>query len=216
MYNNQQIKFLSTLMNKRYLYHRCSIRLKGYDYSQPGLYFITIVTKNREHLFGEIKNGKMILNEAGKHTEKCWLEIPMHYPNTVLHAYIIMPNHIHGIIEIADSPVGANNHSPDYPSNNMGAYDYTPLRSPQSTPPSRFESPSRTIGSIIRGFKIGVTKWFREHFPDKYPKGTSIWQRNYWDHIIRDETEYNRIVRYIVNNPKNWKCDQLNAQYGGE
>jgi putative transposase len=82
------------------IHHRRSIRLKGYDYSQEGLYFITINTKDRECLFGEIVDGKMVLNDAGKIANKCWLEIPKHFPDTVLHDHIVMPNHVHGIIEL--------------------------------------------------------------------------------------------------------------------
>ncbi len=90
-------------------HHRRSIRLKGYDYSQPGAYFITICTKNRKCLFGNIINGKMILNDAGHIAQNCWLEIPNHYSNVILDEFVIMPNHIHGIIIIN---VGANNNSP--------------------------------------------------------------------------------------------------------
>jgi putative transposase len=92
------------------IHHRRTIRLKGYDYSQTGLYFITICTKNRGCLFGEIRNGKMVLNDAGDIANKCWYQITNHFPNTILHEHIIMPNHVHGIIEIT---VGANNHSPE-------------------------------------------------------------------------------------------------------
>lgn len=79
--------------------HRRSIRLKGYDYSQNGLYFITICCHAKACLFGEVINGKMILNNAGKLSDKCWMEIPIHFPNVVLHEYVIMPNHVHAIIE---------------------------------------------------------------------------------------------------------------------
>ena len=120
------------------IHNRRSIRLKEYDYSQKGLYFITICTHNHLCLFGKISNGKMILNDAGKIAKKCWLDIPEHYPNTRLHEYVIMPNHVHGIIEIIVS-VGANN--------------YSPLRN----------GTSKTIGAMVRGFKIGVTKWFRKN-----------------------------------------------------
>jgi hypothetical protein len=94
-------------------HHRRSIRLKGYDYSQAGLYFITMVTKNRACLFGKIENGAMILNDAGNIAHDCWLEIPNHFPNVILHEHIIMPNHIHGIIELKAQPVGAANFTPN-------------------------------------------------------------------------------------------------------
>ena len=89
--------------------NRRSIRLQGYDYSQPGLYYLTLSTRDRLCIFGEIRNNKMVLNDIGHHAEKCWLQIPTHFPNTVLHEYIIMPNHLHGIVEI----VGANHYLPE-------------------------------------------------------------------------------------------------------
>jgi len=154
-----------TSYNPEY-HHRRSIRLIGYDYSQAGLYFITICCHGRECWFGEIKNGVMILNDAGNIANECWSDIPTHFPNVVLHEFIIMPNHIHGVIELKE--------------------------------------PSKTIGSIVRGFKIGVTKWMRQN-----TNVFNVWQRNYWEHIIRNENEYNRIAQYILSNPQNWEHDQL-------
>lgn len=171
------------------IHNRQSIRLKGYDYSQPGLYYVTLCCSQRESLFGHIENGIAILNDAGIVAQECWQNIPEHFPNVKLHAYIIMPNHIHGIIEIvyqtksSPLPVGAN--------------DYSPLQ-------VTFKSPSKTIGSIIRGFKIGVTKWMRQN-----TNIHDVWQRNYYEIIIRDDESYQRITNYIFNNPANWKEDNL-------
>src|SRR5690606_30881644 len=103
------------------IHHRRSIRLKGYDYSQAGLYFITICCQNRAHLFGKIVDGEMICNDMGNIANQCWLDIPNHFPNMVLHEYVVMPNHIHGIVEIIGTDnVGAKNVSPD---NNVMAND---------------------------------------------------------------------------------------------
>jgi len=113
-------------------------RLRGYDYSQNGLYFITICVKNRECFFGEILNGEMCLSKTGAMAKKFWREIPSHFPDTKLDEFIIMPNHIHGIINI----VGNNN--------------YCSLQSWQT-------KWARSLSSIVRGFKIGVTKWCREN-----------------------------------------------------
>ena len=178
-------------------HHRRSIRLQGYDYSQPGIYFITLCTQNHECLFGEILNGEMRLNEFGKMTQQCWLEIPHHFPHVKLDEFVIMPDHIHGIIILNDI-VGAKNFSPQ-PSNNFSPQ---PMPTPQQniTP---FRSPSKTIGSIIRGFKIGVTKGFRQN-TDIYV----VWQRNYYEHIIRNKVELNRMRQYIIDNPKKWKTDE--------
>jgi len=200
-------------------HHRRSIRLHGYDYSQPGIYFITLCTYNRECLFGEILNGEMRLNEFGKIANQCWLEIPNHFPQTQLDEYIIMPDHIHGIIVLNDF-VGVQNVGAKIVgakivgTKNVGAKNFSPLPmpTPEPTPlpmPTReqnitpFRSPSKTIGSIIRGFKIGVTKWFRQN-TDIYV----VWQRNFYEHIIRNEDELNRIRQYIIDNPKKWKTDE--------
>ncbi|MGB4665153.1 MAG: transposase [Bacteroidales bacterium] len=148
-------------------YHRHSIRLPGYDYSQEGAYYITICTYNRKNLFGEIKNNEMILNEHGKIANEYWEAIPKHYPNTQLDEYVIMPNHVHGILIV-------------------GAYNYTPL---QRNEKNIFRSPSKTIGAIVRGYKIGVTKYFRKN-TDIF----NVWQRNYYEHIIRDTDDLSRIL----------------------
>jgi len=172
------------------LHHRQSIRLQGYDYSQAGAYFLTICMKNRQCLFGDVVDVEMRLNDAGGIAQQCWNEIPIHFPHVELDEFVIMPNHVHGIVVIADAAVGAKNFSP---------LQTTPQRTTQ-----RPCGTSKTIGSIVRGFKIGVTKWMHQstNFHD-------IWQRNYWEHIVRDETEMNRIRQYIHNNPAQWKSDRL-------
>lgn len=198
------------------IHHRKSIRKKGYDYAQKGLYFITINCYHRTCLFGEIHQGKMILNPAGKIALTCWLEIPQHFPNVVLHEYVIMPNHVHGIIEITSGAkslvatvdgdtvdgalVRANDYSPlqvPIPESTPECM-HTPVSIPGGAHPATFRSPSKTIGSMVRGFKIGVTKWMRQHTSIH-----SVWQRNYHEHIIRTNLDYYRISRYIRENPGN-------------
>ena len=195
--------------NNPKIHNRHSLRLKGYDYAQNGLYFITICCQDRVHWFGNVVNGEMKLNENGKIAQQCWLEIPEHFPDVTLHEFIIMPNHIHGIVEI----VGANKYSPQNIMENIspeiganvfpdktganvfpdktGANVYSPLR-----------SPSKTIGSVVRGFKIGVMKRIRSTSDVK-----TIWQRNYYEHIIQNEHSFDRISEYIINNPLNWGKD---------
>ncbi|MDD5093903.1 MAG: hypothetical protein PHV74_05925 [Dehalococcoidia bacterium] len=163
-------------------HHRRSTRLKDYDYSQAGVYFITICTQNRDCLFGEIVNGEMRLNDTGHFVQQCWFDIPLHFPHAELDAFTVMPNHVHGIIVITHS-VGANN--------------YSPLPLPHGT--------SKTIGSIVRGFKIGVTKWFRTN-TGIY----TVWQRNYFEHVIRDEPDLARIRQYVSDNPMRWADDEEN------
>ena len=159
------------------IHHRRSVRLKGYNYSRAGLYFITICTQNRLCLFGDIQNGEMTLNEGGKAAEACMLAIPDHYTHVRLHQSVVMPNHIHCIIEITPG---------------------APTTTSQS-----IRGTSKTVGSIVRGFKIGVTKWFREN-TDIH----TVWQRNYHDHIIRDEKSYDQISEYTLNNPLKWRDDR--------
>ncbi len=214
-----------------HIHHRKSIRLKGYDYAQAGLYFITICCQDRACLFGNVVNGKMVLNDKGFISNQCWLQIPNHFPNAVLHEYIIMPNHVHGIIEIKyDSVVGAENFPPywsndfppywsnDFPprnennmNNDIWSNDFPPHNKNtvnndnwenDYSPPQR--SPSKTIGSIVRGFKIGVTKWMRQN-TEIY----DVWQRNYYEHIIRNEQSYHNISEYIINNPAKWAEDKF-------
>ena len=172
------------------IHKRKSIRLKGYAYSSAGAYFVTVCNHNHLCLFGQIAEEKMLLNDAGKFANKCWLKIPEHFTHVSLDEFIIMPNHIHGIIIIEDVNVGANN--------------YSPLQINQ------FRSPFRTIGSIIRGFKIGVTKWFRAN-TNVY----NVWQRNYYEHIIRNKKELNKIREYIINNPLKWHLDRENPDRKG-
>ncbi len=129
---------------------RHSIRLKGYDYSRQGLYYITLCCQDHICLFGEIIDEKMILNDAGKIANDCWNQIPEHFPNTILHEYIVMPNHIHGIIEIMETH--------DKQDLRRGEKFFAPTIIANAPTINPFNSPSKTIGSIIRGYKIGVTK----------------------------------------------------------
>ena len=199
-------------------HHRHSIRLKGYDYSQAGMYFITICVKERLCLFGNVVNAEMVLNNAGKFADECWKNIPDHFPNAVLHEYIIMPNHIHGIIELSNiiAIVGVQNFEP------LQQQNFEPQQ--QNFEPQRSANEfqkiiPKSIGSIVRGFKIGVTKWFRENShgiqnPDLFKNAgcdlsRPIWQRNYYEHVIRNENSYQNIVKYIVNNPLKWNEDKF-------
>ncbi|MDD4456541.1 MAG: transposase [Syntrophotalea acetylenica] len=192
-------------------HHRRSIRLSGYDYSQYGAYFVTVCTRNKECLFGEIENGVMKLNDAGKITCQCWQDIPMHFPHVATDRFEIMPNHIHGILFINNARVGAKNWQIAGAENtnvgtknkNVGAKNFSPLQGQRPC------GTSRTIGSIIRGFKIGVTKWIRENTSIQ-----NVWQRNYYEHVIRTESEWNRIRQYIADNPARWDMDRENPNAG--
>jgi len=182
-------------MNKKETYipdihHRKSIRLPEYDYSQVGMYFVTICCQDMVCRFGSVVDGKMVLNECGEIAKECWEEIPSHFPEVRLHTFVIMPNHIHGIIEITEN-VGAKQFSPNKQTD--GAKIVSPLL-----------SPSKTIGSIARGYKIGVTKWVRQN-TNIY----KLWQRNFYEHVIRNENSYNKITEYILTNPLKWEFDRF-------
>ena len=172
------------------IHHRRSIRLKGYDYSQPGAYFVTICTHERECLFGEIVNNEMVLNNAGKMVEKWWYELNNKFPNIQLDAHIIMSDHFHGIIIItgADLCVCPNiNDDDNY--NSRGEHRGSPLY------------------KIVQWFKTMTTNdYIRNVKTNNWkPFNKKLWQRNYYEHIIRNEIELNKIRKYILNNPLNWK-----------
>lgn len=174
-------------------YSRASIRLKGYDYAADGFYFLTICTYQKRYLFGHIQNGNMILNDAGHTVLDCWKTIPDYFPNTRIHEFVVMPNHVHGIMEFFGDT--------DADVSGVRAKSFSPLRVGDISVP--FQSPSKTVGSVVRGFKTGVTKWFRQHQSNRFPIGTPVWQRNYYEHIICNEQAYRNIANYIINNPKN-------------
>lgn len=206
-------------MNEIRKYNRQSMRLKGYDYLQIGMYFITICTQNRLHLFGSVKNGKMILNNAGQIAKKYLLLIPDHFPHAKLDEYAIMPDHIHFIIEInvvVNNYLSGNknNHNQLEPEKKNNTESDKPLESNRNNNSTEEKwvnnyltqpGTSKTVGSIVRGFKIGVTKWFREETTIR-----TVWQRNYYDHIIHNENEYNRISNYIKLNPQKWQDHNIN------
>lgn len=225
------------------IHHRRSIRLKGYDYSQAGAYFITICTYNRNCIFGEIRDGQMHLNEIGRIVETEWLKTSEIRDNVELDAFVVMPNHLHGTIIITgkagtddaiganDSPnsvdmtVGADRRPPDDdiglhvggrapdrgiksnvgadrrpPDDDIGLHVGAHGRAPLRRQP-------KSIGSIIAGFKSTVTKQINTI---RNTPGAPVWQRNYYEHIIRNEEAFTRIQQYIIENPAQWQYDQEN------
>ena len=185
---------------------RRSIRLRGYDYAQAGAYFITVCTHNRAHLFGTITDGTMLANAAGNVAAECWLQIPFHFPNVELDVWVVMPNHIHGIVVITKPPTSdAAIKAASIAAANVAAFATTTVPAdPQLPHRPRPIGTAGTIGSIVRGFKIGVTKWQRQQ-----SNAPPTWQRNYWEHIVRDDSQMQRIQQYIINNPVQWDTDIL-------
>jgi putative transposase len=185
-----------------HLHHRRSIRLKGYDYTLPGAYFITLVTHQRQSLFGTILDGELELNPAGKMIAKWWDELSNKFPHVSLGTHVIMPNHFHGIIQINDDPVG-------------------------STCVSTLICVSESGEMVGRGGHIGpplptIIQWFKTMTTNDYIRAVKndgwasfdrkIWQRNYYEHIIRNQAELENIWLYITENPRRWSEDQENRE----
>jgi putative transposase len=178
--------------------YRRSIRLKGYDYSAAGGYYVTVVSFRRECLFGEVVEGEMRLNALGRIVQECWDEIPSHFPNAGVDAFVVMPNHVHGIIFIHDDGVGATH-------DGRGTIYRAPTQKIE-----KFGQP--TVGSlptIIRTFKAAVTRRAGREL-----NSGNIWQRNYYEHIIRGQPDYERNAGYILANPSNWNDDEENPIIG--
>ena len=165
-------------------------RLKNCDYGSSGYYFVTICVKNSECVFGNVDDNKMILSEIGKTAEKFWLEIPAHFPFVKLDEFIIMPNHIHGIIIIDNHRDVACNVSTR--TNNKIMSIISPKRGSLST--------------VIRSYKSNCTKTINK-IQNKF---NFQWQPRFYDHIIRDEKSLHNIRKYIMHNPLNWDTDEEN------
>ena len=180
------------------IHHRRSIRLKGYDYSQKGLYFVTICTQKRECLFGKIIDNVMILNIAGEMVNKIWLEIPQIFPKIKSHEYIIMPNHFHAIIEI----VGADSISAQH-ADSISAQHANSISAQHA---DHMVSLPRIIQTFKRYTTVEYIKLVKQNLLPPFEK--RIWQRNYYEHIIRDEKSFKIISEYIINNPLKWNKDK--------
>lgn len=172
-------------------HHRHSIRLKDYDYSSAGAYFVTICVHRGQCLFGQVDDNGMKLSPFGMIVINCWEDLPNHYPHVILDAFVVMPNHIHGVVVLEDNSVSGESTS----GREAKRAGYKPA-------PTKRHS----LSEIIRGFKTFSAKRINEI---KNTQGVPFWQRNYYEHIIRNERAYVAIRDYILNNPANWDKDQL-------
>ncbi|MEN8139366.1 MAG: transposase [Bacteroidota bacterium] len=195
-----------------------SARLEGYDYSQPGMYFITICTDKRKHYFGDIVDGKMQLSEIGVLADELWYSIKSHHKNIELHEFVVMPNHIHGILEIVDGGNGGDD-------DDNGGRDDARIVSTEtentvdndksncindarivSKQMKKISPKSGSLGRIIGSYKSVVSK-------QAHRLGYEFeWQSRFYDHIIHNKIDYNRISKYVINNPQNWKDDKFNGK----
>ena len=172
-------------------YHRRSIRLKDYDYSQSGAYFVTICTRNRECFFGDIEDGGMVLSDVGKIVQSVWKALPNRFPSIGLDTHVMMPNHIHGIITVGEQFIAPNLNT--MITNNKESFDKDVMNH------------APTLGEILRTFKAISTRVVRKDNLNEF-----AWQRNYYEHIIRNEQSLNRIRQYIAENPLRWAHDKEN------
>ena len=175
-------------------HRRRSVRLNGYDYAQPGSYFVTLVTQHRTCLFGDIINGESQLNDAGRLVQSVWIGLPVHYPGVVTDAFVVMPNHFHGIIIL----LGARPRA--CPEDNRGQ--------PQGV------APTMSLPDVVHRFKTLTTKRYADGVKQCgwTPFAGRLWQRNYYEHIIRDEESFDRIRQYIADNPARWTFDRENPE----
>ena len=172
-------------------WHRRSVRLRAYDYSTAGWYFVTVTTVDRRPFLCDIIDGAMRASELGRIVQVCWDEIPLHFPHARLDHFILMPNHIHGIIQLTDVRRGTARRA----------------RKDES-----FGNPIRgSLPTIIRSFKSAVTK--RANILAGV-RGASMWQRGFHEHIIRSDSELTRIREYIRNNPGQWQLDREHPDMG--
>ena len=175
--------------------NRRSIRLRGHDYSLAGHYYVTVCVKNRQSILGDVCHGKMILNAMGEKVQFTWLDLPRHNKNIELDEFIVMPNHLHGIIIIVGAgskPAQKHRHI------SIGNYKRAGLE-PAPT--------DHGLSEIVRQFKTFSTKRINQI---NNTLGVSIWQRNYYDHIIRNNASLQKIREYIINNPLTWPYDAEN------
>jgi len=179
-------------LDNRGVPRRRSIRLPEYDYAQPGAYFITACAHDRACLFGDIVGTDMRLNEWGEIAAECWRAIPDHFEHVTLDEYVIMPNHVHGILVIEDDWAG-----------NVRATHASPV-------PPRGPQP-RSIGAIVGSFKSATARRINDlrGTPD-----TRVWHRNYYEHVIRSEESLRQIRQYIADNPIHWADDRENPEWG--
>lgn len=171
------------------IHHRRSIRLRDYDYSVAGAYFVTICAFQRECLFGEVVDGEMRLNDAGLVVVNGWQSIPRHFPHATLDEFVVMPNHVHGVVFV---------------NNTVGAQFIAP--NDQCTPIMQGAmNRAPTLGAIVRAFKARCTHGINQICDNP---GVLVWQRNYFERVIRDERELAAIRQYIVANPTKWIEDE--------
>ena len=221
------------------IHRRRSLRLKGYDYTHVGAYFVTIVTQGRLCLFGEIVGKEMRLNEAGEMVCRIWKALPQRFPSIEIDLFVVMPNHLHGIIVInqrkrattrvaptKSTNVGAGlvpaQKTDDHPQNSATMSDRATIRvAPTGAMEGEMEAPIKdlfALGDVIGAYKslttveyargVKTTKWTPFH--------KRLWQRNYYEHVVRHEESLRDLQQYILDNPAQWAFDKENPLANGQ
>jgi REP-associated tyrosine transposase len=191
-------------------HNRHSIRLQGFDYSRAGAYFVTICVRDRQCLLGDAVDGAIQLNDAGRMIQTIWDELPLRFTGLKLADFVVMPNHIHGIFvlpgrgESCIRPSPTNSQEPADCRINHESGDHKDR--PYGTLPG-------SVGRIVQAFKSITTHAYADGVKQNgwSPFPGKLWQRNYWDHVVRNESEFHCISEYIRNNPAQWDSDQLNS-----
>lgn len=189
-------------MDESQKHHRKSPRLPDYDYSQSGAYFVTLCAHHRQPLFGLVDGDEMNLNACGEIAFNCWTVIPEHFQQVELDMFVVMPNHIHGILVIHNKELD-NTEESSNPLPSVGLRHASTLQKPPLN--QRRGAKSGSLGAIIGSYKSAVTHAIREY--ENSPK-LPIWQRSFHDHIIRNETSLNKLREYIQTNPARWTEDR--------
>ena len=203
-------------------HRRRSIRLPGYDYSQPGGYFVTVCTKDRECVFGEVAGGQVRLSPLGQIAAGCLADLPSHFQDVELDEWVVMPNHIHAILVIHGRGTACRAPTTHEPCRAPTTHEpcraptaREPCRAPTTREPCRaptlnvrFGRPvSGSLPSVVGSYKAAVTKRINQL---RGTPGTAGWQRNYYEHVICDEEDLRRIREYIAQNPLSWEIDEEN------
>ena len=168
-------------------------RLQDFDYARAGAYFLTLVLEGRPHLMGEVAEGEMSLKDAGRVVADCWTDLPNHYPHVRLDAFVVMPNHVHGVLILSEE-------------NGIGLNDE--VKAGLKPAPTK----RHAVPEVVRGFKTFSARCVNK---SRRTLGCAVWQRNYYEHVIRDDRCLDRIREYIVDNPRRWNLDRENPARTG-
>jgi REP element-mobilizing transposase RayT len=191
--------------------HRRSIRLQGRDYSFPDRYFVTICTAGRKNILGRVLEGTMEENKLGQIARACWMEIPRHFANAELDAFVVMPNHVHGLICLKRAlNIRGHDVSCPYKPSPVAAMKTAETKEVRGVSGEAFQKPARnSLPTIVRTYKAAVSRNARRVF---HRSEWEIWQRNYYERVIRDDEEYKAAYRYVLENPLRWESDKENLE----